>query len=402
MLRAISFAALASLVERVRSLPRTVLALGWVSLFTDLSSEMIVPLLPAFVATLGAGPAFLGLLEGLSHLVVSVLRVVSGRLSDRLPRRKPWVLSGYGLSTVMRPLLAVAGSPPAVLAIRTCDRVGKGLRSAPRDAMVADVVESDRRGLAYGLQRAMDHAGAVLGPLVAFVLLSMALDLRAVFALAAIPGIVAISILWLGVREAPRVRESGPPPPRAARPEPGFRALLVVVAFAGFGPAVDLFFVWRAGELGFTTAEVCLLWVVLHLVRSGLATPLGALSDRAGRATVLAVGLTAQSFVLLGFGFAASTWHIWVLFALHGLHAAFNEGAERALVADLAGGDKRGFAFGVYHMVSGLAVLAAGLVLGQVYARSGATVAFAVGAGSCALAVAVLLTAVRRAATRAR
>ncbi len=330
----------------LQRLPRTVIALGWVSFFTDLGSEMIVPLLPAFLQAMGAGALFLGILEGVSQAVIAVLKGTAGWWSDRSRARKPWAVAGYGLSTLARPVLAVAGSPIAVLVIRVVDRVGKGIRSAPRDALIAAEVPPELRGRAFGLQRALDHAGALTGPLAAAGLLALGVPMRWVFALALVPGLVAVGVLWVGVRERPRAdARTGPVEDRMSA---SMRALLVFTAASGFGRLLDLQLILRAAELGVPESFAPLLWVVLHAVRSSLSTPFGTWADRRGRRRALAVGAVVQAGVLLGFGLAAGPVAIWILFALYGLPTALCEGAERRLVADLAAGGRGGTAFGLY------------------------------------------------------
>jgi MFS family permease len=375
-------------------LPGAVVALGWVSFCTDASSEMIVPLLPAFVGALGGGPAFLGLLEGFANAVVALLKGASGLWSDR-GRRKPFVFAGYGLSSIVRPLMALAGSPAAVLAVRVADRVGKGLRSAPRDALIAQSSAPEERGRAYGLQRAMDHAGAVTGPLFALLLLGLGCTYPTVFALAAVPAAAAMLVLFFAVRE-PMDRAS-PAPTTATAPQPrpaGWRPFLAVVALTSLGPALDLQLVFRAEELGIDKKLAPILWVLMHTVRSSLSTPLGGLSDRLGRRRVIAGGLLAQFAVLAAFGIAQTSWLVWLLFALHGLHAAFTEGAERGLVTDYVGKRKSGSAFGLYYLVNGLAVLPLSVGFGEVYTHWGAPLAFTSAAACSLLALGVLLAAV--------
>lgn len=378
--------------QRPPRLPATVLALGWVSFCTDLSSEMIVPLLPAFLASLGAGPAFLGLLEGTANAVVAVLKGLSGRWSDRSRSRKGWVLLGYGLSSCARPLLALAQGPLGVLGIRTIDRVGKGLRSAPRDALIMEAVPAAQRGAAFGLQRAMDHAGALFGPLLAALLLWLGASERSVFALSAVPAAVAVLVLWLAVREGGRARAAVRGAGR--RDAPGFRPFLVVASLGGLGHALDLLLLYRVLELGMPGWSAGLLWAGLHVVRATLALPLGTLSDRMDRRAVIAVGLGLQAAVWLGFGVAREAWLAASLFVLHGLHAAFTEGAERGMVADLTGGERGGAAFGLYHMTVGLVGLPLLWGVGIAYQEIGAIAAFHGAAGCSLVALAVLLTAV--------
>lgn len=371
-------------------LPRTVYALGLVSFCTDLGSEMIVPLLPLFLAGLGGSMAQLGALQGLSDLLVAALKLLSGVWSDRQRRRKPWLVVGYGLSSLVRPLFAVVQGPWQAVLVRSGDRIGKGLRSAPRDALLADAVEPAQRGAAYGVQRAMDHAGAFGGALLASVALALGCELRTVFALALVPGLLAVAVLVVGVREVPRPALAAA---RAADPPGAARRLLpflVMVVLATIGTSVDLFLLARASELGVSPAQLPLLWMVLHAVRSALARPVGARSDRLGRRGVIGCGLVAHIVVMLGFAWADTAVWLWPLFALHGLHAACTEGAERGYVADLTGAPKRGTVFGVYHAVQGLGALAGPLLLGWVYDGWGGSVAFLVAGGAAVAALAVL------------
>ncbi len=393
---------------RRTALPGTVVALGVVSLLTDLSADMVVPLLPALVASLGSGPAFLGLLEGVAQATIAALRLLSGWLSDRT-RRKPWILLGYGLSAAARPLLALAPTPLFVLALRSADRVGKGLRSSPRDALVADVTPSSLRGAAFGLQRGMDHAGALLGALLAFALLEAGgLSLRAVFAVSVVPGALAVVVLAACVREGSRPQAASRPPapsspaPNPAATSPLLRRYLAVVALATLGTFPELLLIQRALDVGVAANHVLLLWAALHITRSALALPLGAASDRLGRRGVLALGHIVAALVLLGFAAAREAWQVWLLFAAHGLHAALTEGAERAMVADLAGAATRGRAFGAFYVVSGLAALGGGTLLGTLYQGAGAGMALSSGAALSAVAAAALWVVARPAPTPPR
>jgi MFS family permease len=365
-------------------LPRTVKALGLVSLFTDASSEMIYPLLPAFLTgTLKAGPAFLGLVEGLAEAAASLLKVASGWWSDRLPRRKPLVLAGYALSSLARPLTALAGAPWHVLAIRVTDRVGKGVRGAPRDALVAEVTPMPDRGRAFGLQRAMDHAGAVVGPLLAAGLLWAGLELRVVFALAAVPALASLIVLGAGVREdvrsarAEAVTSAG----AGAAPLPAsFRRYLAVLALFTLGNSSDAFLILRAQEAGVRLAAIPLLWTLHHVVKASLSTRAGALSDRAGRRTAIVSGWAVYAVSYAGFAAATRPLQVWGLFAFYGLFHALTEGPERALVADLVDSQAHGRAFGLFHAVTGGMLLPASLLTGALWQAFGAPAALAAGA----------------------
>ncbi|MBM4063744.1 MAG: MFS transporter, partial [Planctomycetes bacterium] len=332
----------------------------------------------------------------------ALLKYGSGAWSDRSRARKPWVVAGYSLSSLVRPLFALVTSPWLAVLVRTGDRIGKGLRSAPRDALLADAVDGTQRGAAYGLQRAMDHAGALGGALLGSALVGLGWDLRAVFALALLPGLVAVLVLVFGVREVQRT-EAGVGAARAADPAGALRRLgpfLLVVAFGSLSASVDLFLLVRASELGVPPALLPLLWAVLHAVRAGLAHPLGALSDRVGRRAVIGIGLGVHALVLLGFAATEESVWLWPLFAAHGLHAAFTEGAERGYVADLTGAHKRGAVFGVYHAVQGIAGLAGPLAIGALWDAHGAGPALGAAAAASALALVVLAAAVPRGVRR--
>lgn len=403
-------------------LPGTVKALGAVSLLTDVGSEMIYPLLPAFVTgTLRAGPAVLGAIEGLAEATASLVKLASGRLSDRLPRRKPLVVAGYALSSLARPLVALATGAGHVLAIRLADRLGKGVRGAPRDAIVAAVTPPPLRGRAYGFHRAMDHTGAFAGPLLATALLALGFELRTVFALAALPGLAAVAVLVLAVREEPRAGEpalaasaasAGPgddtagPSPTLASAAPvkaaalprSFRAYLVVLALFTLGNSSDAFLLLRAQEAGVGLWAIPLLWAFHHLVKALASTHGGALSDRLGRKPAIAAGFLAYALAYAGFAWATSPLQVFALFALYGLHHALCEGPERALVADLAAEGARGRAFGAYHAVTGAMLLPASLLTGALWQAYGAQAALLTGAalaGTAALGLVLLVRETR-------
>lgn len=379
-----------------RPLPRDVRALGLVSLFNDASSEMIFPLLPAFVTgVLRAGPAFLGLLEGLAESLSALLKLLAGRLSDRLGRRKPLVLAGYTLASGARPWVALAAAPWHVLAVRLADRVGKGLRSAPRDALLAAVAPPEERGRAFGFHRAMDHAGAMLGPLLASGVMALTGDLRLTFALAAVPAVVAVLVLALGVREpepVPRAEAAAlePPPPVGAP----VRAYLAVLTVFTLGNSSDVFLLLRAQEAGLSLAALPLLWSWHHAVKAATSTHGGALSDRVGRRRTILLGWAVYALTYAGFASLSQTWHVWALFGVYGLFHALTEGAEKALLADLAPAAARGTAFGAYHALTGAALLPASLVTGWLWQSHGAAAALGLGAALAGLAALGLLAAV--------
>jgi MFS family permease len=376
-------------------LPRTVIALGAVSLLTDLSSEMIYPLLPVFLSTvLGAGPLAIGAIEGAAESVAALLKLASGWWSDRLPRRKPLVVVGYGIASIVRPLIGLAQGVGQVLAIRLADRAGKGIRGAPRDALIADAVDPSQRGRAYGFHRAADHAGAVAGPLLAFALLSwFYLPLRTVFLLAAIPAAAAMLTLIFGVKESRREAAAAGKGPNLARQglDRRFWRYLGVLLLFTLGNSTDALLILRANELGVSAALVPILWAVLHVVKSLSSTPGGVLSDRLGRRPLIIGGWMVYAAVYLGFAFASATWHAWALFIVYGLYFGMTEGVEKALVADLVPANVRGAAFGWYNLTIGLAALPASLIFGGLWQAYGARVAFVTGAALSLVAAVGLL-----------
>ncbi|HEY5974578.1 MAG TPA: MFS transporter [Geobacteraceae bacterium] len=375
----------------LRGIGGNVLVLGLVSLLTDISSEMIYPLLPLFLTvTLGAGPAFLGLLEGAAETTAALLKLAAGLASDRLPRRKPLVLVGYTLSSIARPLIALATAPGAVLAIRLADRVGKGIRTAPRDALIADSVSADRRGAAFGFHRAMDHAGALIGPLVATMLLAwFTSDLRVVFWAAAVPGILAVLIIATSVREVARSHGSDG---RflSELPTGRLRTYLAILLLFTLGNSSDAFLLLRAGSLGVPTARLPLLWAFFHVSKMLTAVPFGALSDRIGRRQVIIAGWLVYAGAYLGFARATSEWQIWLLFAIYGLFYGLTEGVEKAFLADLVEPARRGSAFGWYNCAVGIGALPASLLFGLIWQKISPQAAFIIGAGLACLAALML------------
>ena len=365
-------------------LGRNVFALSAVSFLTDVSSEMIYPLLPVFLTTvLGANASFIGAIEGAAESTAALLKLASGWWSDRIQRRKPLVVLGYTIAAVMRPLVAVATSATHVLVIRVSDRVGKGIRNAPRDALLAESVDPSIRGKAYGVHRAADNAGAVVGPLIAFTLLTWHFaSLRTVFWLAAVPGLLGVLVVMFAVKEISRPAnapvQSGPDltQPLGAQ----FWRVLVVIFVFTLGNSTDAFLLLRANQLGVPVALAPILWAVLHVVKSASNIPGGALSDRVGRRPMLIAGWVLYAVVYFGFSRAGAAWQAWALFAVYGIFFGLTEGSERALIADLVGAERRGTAFGWYNLAIGFGALPASLLFGYVWDHSGAPAAFAMGA----------------------
>jgi MFS family permease len=373
-------------------LGRNVMALAAVSFLTDVSSEMIYPLLPVFLTTvLGANASFIGAIEGAAETTAALLKLASGWWSDRVRKRKPLVLWGYGIASVMRPLVAIATSAVQVLLIRVADRVGKGIRNAPRDALIAESVDPSIRGRAFGFHRAADHAGGVVGPLIAFAVLSRHIaELRTVFWLAAIPGLLSVLVVALAVRDIPRgVQSPGASAPDLSQPLSArfWRVLAMIFVFT-LGNSTDAFLLLRASQLGVPVALAPILWAALHVVKSASSTPGGALSDRIGRRPTLIMGWVLYAAVYLGFARASVAWQAWALFAVYGVFFGLTEGSERALIADLVALERRGTAFGWYNLAIGLGALPASLLFGYVWDHAGPGTAFTMGA-SLALAAAI-------------
>ncbi len=366
-------------------------ALTAVSFFTDVSSEMIYPLLPAFLTlTLGASASFIGAIEGAAETTAALLKLASGWWSDRVQRRKPLVLAGYTIASIMRPLVAIAQSATQVLVIRVADRVGKGIRNSPRDALIADSVDSSIRGKAFGFNRTGDHTGAVLGPLIAFALVQwLHKDVRTVFWWAVVPGVLAVLTVLFGVREVSRRRDTAAAPIDLSQPlSARFWAVLGVIFLFTLGNSTDAFLLLRAQQLGIPVALAPILWAFLHVVKSLSSVPGGTLSDRVGRKPLLVAGWLLYAAVYFAFGRASSAWHAWALFGIYGIFFGLTEGTERALVTDIVPAARRGTAFGWYNLTIGLGALPASVIFGALWDHSGSRIAFDFGA---ALALAASL-----------
>jgi MFS family permease len=386
-------------------LPRGVWLLGWVSFFTDMSSEIVYPLLPLFLTqALGAGAMSLGLIEGVADAASSGLKVLSGWLSDRWRSPKKLVLAGYGLASVVRPLIGLATSWPQVLAIRFTDRIGKGIRGAPRDAMLADFAPAGTRGRVFGFHRAMDHAGAVTGPLIASVFLYFYPgDYRTLFALTIVPGVI-VMLFILRVpehgRRNPAERNLAEPnlaEPNLAEPrgtlwnlgEPFWKSLSVIFLFS-LGNASDAFLLLRLSELGVAVFWIPLLWSALHVVKVVSSLVGGAMSDRFGRRRLIAAGWLIYALVYAGFGTFDTPAVVIAIFLTYGLYFGLTEGVEKAWVADMAPVTARGTAFGIYNAALGIGSLAASLLFGLIWTRVSPPAAFLTGAALAVAASALL------------
>ena len=381
------------MIAAIRKLPRTVWLLGLISLTNDAASDMIYPLVPLYLASvLMAGPKALGIIEGIAEAVSSLLKLFAGVLADRTRHVKYWVWTGYGIAGFARPLLGITTSWLGVLACRFADRIGKGLRSAPRDAMLAQSVDASERGLAFGFHRAMDNFGAVIGPLVAAAMLAAGMSLRHVFLWAIVPGVVVIA-LALFLKDAPQEPAQKPAAFSWTLRDfpPAFRRYLIVLALFTLGNSSNMFLLLRARDLGLPQAQVPILWALTSLVAALLSTPLASLSDRLGRTRLIVSGWIVYAIFYLILGMQTdNTWALWPMFASYGLFLAATEGAEKALVADMVPRASSGTAFGWYNLVVGLFLLPASVVFGWLWQLETPLVAFGFGAG-CALVAALLL-----------
>jgi MFS family permease len=367
----------------LRQVPRNVWVVTATSFLTDISSEMIINLIPLFlVNVLGVRMGVIGLIEGIAETTASLLKVFSGWLSDRLGQRKWLTVAGYALSTLAKPFLYFANNWAWVLGVRFADRVGKGIRTAPRDALVADSIDERHRGLAFGLHRAGDTAGALVGLMIALVVVwaaqGGALSLtrttfQSVVLISILPAALAVLVLALGAQDVPVTRQGRGPPSLSLRGfDARFRSFLLIVILFTLGNFSDAFLILRAQERGLSVLGVMGMLVTFNLVYTLVSGPAGALSDRLGRRLLIAGGWLAYAFIYLGFALAGTVWQVWVLFTLYGVYYGMTEGTAKAMVADLVNLDQRGTAYGVYNAAVGLAVLPASLIAGVLWQGIGA------------------------------
>ncbi len=392
--------------------------LGLTSLFTDMSSEMVYPLLPLFIAGLvpaGSAVIYIGLMEGIAESTASLLKLVSGYISDRLSRRKALTVIGYLISTVCRLFMAFSQTGLQVVFFRFLDRIGKGIRTSPRDALLSDSAPPEHRGIAFSFHRAMDHLGAVTGPLLAILILYLLLNekflpfmetapersnlfsLRMLFVISVIPGFIAVLVLIFLLKEVSSSRKQfnedkaeTTPPPRSF-PKIFYLYLASVSIFA-LGNSSDLFLVFYGSEkFHYGPLGVILAWVLLHISKVLFSFPGGRLSDKLGRSSLILTGWGIYTFVYLGMSFIQTSLFFWILLGIYGAYYGFTEGVEKALVADLIPSELRGSAYGIYHALIGISALPASFIFGVFWGFLGPATAFIIGASLSTIAMLIFI-----------
>lgn len=378
-------------MKEILGFPKNVFVLGLVSLFMDISSEMIYPLIPLYLNNvLHASKTSIGVIEGIAESTASILKVFSGWLSDRLGKRKALIFWGYGISVFSRPILATATSWMHVLIYRFTDRVGKGVRTAPRDAIIADSTRKEILGKAFGFHRSMDTVGAMIGPGIAFALLGVFHDsLQTVFWISMIPGAFAILTIALFVKDVKGSRGAEKPKISLKGFDRKFKAFLFIVAIFTLGKTSDAFLVLRAQDLGVRTGLIPALYLVFNLVSASLSTPAGIMADRVGKRRVILVSYILFSLIFVGFAYATNEIHAWILFGIYGIFVAINEGVQRAYVATIIKPEIKGTGYGIYHTIIGLAALPSSIIGGALWQNIGPQALFFYGAAmsllSCVL-----------------
>lgn len=373
-----------------------VLAVG--SFFNDVSSEMVYPLLPVFLTMLGATKGFIGVIEGIAESTASFVKIFSGWYSDKLRARKNIAVTGYAISGLTRPIVAIAKRPWHVLTARFADRIGKGVRTSPRDALLSASVKPEARAKAFGFHRAMDNSGALVGPAVAmFILWLKPDDYSFLFWMATIPTAIAVFVIWKWAEDVNTPLPAGADKPNLSWSalDSRFKAYIVVLFVFTLSNSSDAFLILRAEELGVKDYMLPLLWIVLHFVKTITNIPGGGLADRWGRRRIIIAGWLLYALIYAGFAIAQVEWHVWVLFALYGVYFGMTEGAERALVSDLAPEAVRGTAYGFFHLAVGLGALPASMLFGYLWDRFNGRTAFVFSAALALFASLLLAVSVR-------
>ncbi len=379
----------------IPGIKKNVFVLGLVSLFTDISSEMIYPLVPIFLTSvLGAPVAIVGLIEGIAESTASILKTFSGWLSDKYEKRKPFVLGGYSLSALGKLFLSVAFVWPMVLLARFVDRLGKGVRTSARDALIADETDPSSRGKAFGFHRAMDSTGAVIGPLIALVLMAILKEqYRLIFLLAFFPAAMGVALLFFFVKEKKRQILSSTEAPRLSLAgfDKNFKTLLLIIIVFGLGNSSDVFLILRAKNLGLSATLVVLAYVLYNVVYASFSMPAGILSDKVGRKKLMVSGFLVFSAVYFAFAFVSESFYVWPLFAIYGLYIAATEGVSKALVTDIVPSERRGTALGLYHTAVGIVAFVASFIAGLLWTYLSPSAPFIYGGVMALLAALIFL-----------
>ncbi len=379
----------------MKRLSKNVIVLGFVSLLNDIASEMIYPLLPIFITkVLGLSALTLGGIEGVAESSASLLKILGGYLSDRFRRRKIIALIGYSISAISKPLLGLAETGSSVMFLRLIDKAGKGIRTSPRDALIADSTEPSLYGKAFGFHRSMDTLGAILGPAIAFVLLpKINFNYRTLFILTAIPGAFAVMILAFHVREVISLKPAEKPTWKSIKGLPRtLKLFLVITLIFSLGNSSNTFLLLRAQEIGAPSAILPLLWVFVNVCYTFSAYYGGVLSDRLGRINMIFIGFLIYSLTYAGLAFAENTSYAWLLFGLYGIYLGITDGVERAFIADMTPEHIRGTAYGIYHTLTGIALLPASLLTGFLWDKYGSPLALSICAGLSLISAGLLLT----------
>ena len=370
-------------------LPKNVKALGFVSLFNDIASEMINPLLPIFITSvLRAGTIALGVIEGVAEATNSFLKLFSGIISDKIKRKKPFIFFGYLIASISRPLIGITNSWIQVLFLKFLDRFGKGIRTSPRDALLSLSVSKNETGIAFGFQRAMDHLGALIGPIFAFLLLNI-FDLRKLFLISLIPGIISVFILVYFVKE--KIGDEKSKFSFKGKFSKKFYLLIFIFFLFNLGNSSDSFLILKANKEGIKVLYLPILWSLFHLVKSIFSIPFGALSDKIGRKKVIAIGWLIYSITYFFFAFAKSLQFFIFLFLFYGLYFAFSEGSERALISDYSDKEYKGSAYGIYHFAQGIALFLSSFIFGILWNYYGPKIPFLFGSFISFLSLILLL-----------
>lgn len=377
-----------AILEKTKhKLGRNVLSLGMVSLFTDLSSQMVYPLIPTFLAALGVSPAILGLIEGIAESTASLFRTVFGRMSDKFQKRKIFIIFGYGLSAISRPFFYIASHWTTVMAIRFSDRLGKAARTPSRDALISTSIHPSIKGKAFGFHRAMDRIGAIGGPLLAMLVLYLLRDtmselnaLKTTFLISVIPGLIALIFIKF-VKETKAITKVMEKKKRTAMLNAPFILFLVANAFFALGNSSNAFLILKAQEVDIAIFLIPILWVVYNIVCTISSPILGSLSDKVGRKPIIVTSFIYYAIIYVLFGFANHAWMVWILFAAYGIFYGLSDGIFRAYVADIVEEENRATAYGVLNTVIGIFLLPASVLMGLVWVQFSSQIAFIVAAG---------------------